>query len=159
MIAYTVKESGWLWQNPDLEAVLLPATSEATHLILNDMHGRLAAHRGPGRYGHAADALRAETSRVEGFGITGRVFGAGPAKFKLRILNYGATGHPMPRIRARRSQKKVLKFSAGGGGAIFRRYVWHPGMAGLHFREETQEAQGPAVYAVLDRAVGDYVGR
>jgi len=156
VITYTVAETGWLWQNPDLEAVLLPAVSAATNLVLADAEHRVGAHRGPGRYGHAADALGAEVGKVEGAGIVGRVIGRGPAAFKLRFLNWGTKQHPIPRVRGRRGTRKILKFA---GGEVFRRYVWHPGEPGIQFTYESQRATAPAVYELLDRAVGDYVGR
>ena len=153
MISFTVEETGWLFERPDLEAAVVPAVQEGTELAYSHVRGLLAAHRGPGTYGHAAEAVGRETRHAAGVGITGRVFGRGRSKFKLVFLEFGTKGRG--RVEPKRA-RGMLAFRPGGGGGgelIFRKSVRNAPTPAFHMFEQTSRDTEPRVLGLIEDAI------
>ena len=149
MIQFTVEQAGWLFERPDIEAAVIPAVSQGTELVFNHARGLLAMHRGPGRRGHAVEALAKSTYRSAGVGITGRVFGKGAAAFKLIFLEHGTVGH----FISPRRRQGALAFSPPGGTLLFRPYVHHPGAPAQHWSTQTQRDTSASVVGLIEDAI------
>jgi len=148
VIKFTVEETGWLFERPDIEGAVVPAVQEATRLVFDHARGILAAHPGPGHYGHSMDAIAQETRHAEGIGITGRVYGKGKAAFKLIFLEGGTAGHYIPP----KGGRGVLAYQKGGE-LRFRPYAHHPGTKGIQWKTRTQVETSYPVRQLIEDAV------
>lgn len=149
-----IKAEGPLFQHPDLAASLARGMGEAVALAGQRMRQILSGHRGPGRYGHLADAVRTQVI-ANGYNVQGRVYPGGKGAFKGVFLEKGTVGHFIsPRIGGRRrSGAPVLRRRALVFNGVFRPYAHHPGTTGVAFAERTLDETWPQVKAILQDAV------
>jgi hypothetical protein len=83
-----VTKTGPLFEKPDLLLAVHRAMQDGALLVGRRMAARLSAHRGPGRHGHLADAVRTRVEVRDGR-VEGAVFLGGKGAFKGVFLEKG----------------------------------------------------------------------